>query len=193
MHDNSADRLPFRALSRVRQLSSSHCGPASLQILLSHFGITAHQEEIVEAGGVRETIVKRGMSVAQLARAVRNIDPRMSLWVKRESTLSDLVKMVREYNYPVAINWQGVFEQGGEYESVDEDDNGEDDGTLGDQGHYSVIIDVDTANNYIRIVDPYGHYAGKDRFFMIQEFLGRWWDDRMDYEADVRNIFMRTD
>src|SRR5258706_7186138 len=112
----------------------------------------------------------------------------MRLCVKREACLADLVRMGREYNYPVAVNWQGMFEMANEYnldsEIGKQDQIEEPDGTIGDQGHYSVVIDVDTANNYIRIIDPYGHYAEKDRFFMIQEFLGRWWDDRMDYEPD---------
>jgi hypothetical protein len=194
MPDSYAD-IPFRNIKRVRQLTGSYCGAASLQILLSHFGLEVHQEQIIDAAMCRDTVASRGMSVEQIARAAKVIVPGMNFWVKRESNLSDLVKMLREFNYPVAVDWQGVFEFGDEY-----DDGGsgqinpqvpqESDGTIGDQGHYSVVVDVDTANNYIRISDPYGSYAGKDRLFMIQEFLSRWWDDRMDIDSSGKKNYV---
>ncbi len=174
-------------LGRVRQLNGSYCGPSVLQILLSHFGIQADQESIVEAGASRKHVIENGMSVELLAKAVNTLYPEMSLWVKRDGTLDDLERMVRQYNYPVGIDWQGIFESS-DYETgitnVEETVAIEDSACRGDDGHYCVVVDVDRGSNKIRMMDPYGHYAEHDRYFEMDEFLNRWWDDRTDNLPD---------
>ena len=174
----------FKGLNRVKQITASHCGPAVLVTLLSHFGIEVTQEKIVEAAGIEKTVISRGMSVEQMARAINTAFPSMSFWVKRESEVEDLTRLVREYNYPVGINWQGIFKKGCEYDVEGIGD--ESDGSLGEDGHYSVVIDVDPVQDFVRIADPYGSYAGKDRFFGIKKFVKRWWDDRMDYSRKTK-------
>lgn len=172
----------IRVMSRVRQLNNSFCAPATLQILLSHFGIEADQEKLVTVATTREHVIKKGMSVELLAQTVHNLYPEMSFWVKREASVFDLEKMTRVYNYPVGVNWQGIFEDN-EYE--DEYTEEEDDSRCkGGEGHYCVVVDVDTVKNYVRMMDPYGHYSNEDRFHEIGEFLNRWWDDRVDTLPD---------
>lgn len=176
---------PLHGLGRVKQDNGSYCGPAVLQILLSHYGVRATQEKLVEVGSSREHVIKNGMSLEMLAKAVRETYPEMSFWVKRDATLFDLEKMVREFNYPVAVDWQGYFEENEYVEGLTNEAIEEDDPRLkGDEGHYSVVIDVDRSNHYVRMMDPYGHYSEKDRFFDIQDFLSRWWDDRIDKKSD---------
>jgi len=71
---------------------------------------------------------------------------------------------------------------------------------VGEQGHYCVAFEVNKKKGYLRFADPYGHYAGKDRFVAIWEFEERWWDDRIDrgrnrkgtYVYENRLIFIVT-
>lgn len=176
--------VPFRGINRARQLTGAYCGPATLQILLSHFGEEIHQEEIVRAASTKEYVMENGMSVELLGKAIANLFPRMKMWVKRNASLDDLYRLVHEYRFPVGANWQGEFE---------DDDYGEDEMEYrgphgGSAGHYSVVTDVNPHENHVRIVDPYGRYAGIDRYFPIPEFLSRWWDESDDSDDGTGNI-----
>ncbi len=186
MPDNSDKKTPFGNLKRFRQSTGYFCGPASLQILLSNFEVEASQAELAKAGSSLERAARIGMSVKELAKAVAMMAPDLSFWVKRDSSLSDLEKIVKEYGYPVGVNWQGVFENF-EYSTDDEvgEDEIEDDGSIGDQGHYCVVTGIDLAHGYVRMIDPYGSYAGQDRFFSTEVFEERWWDDLMENEGGV--------
>lgn len=181
-------KKPFEHLGRIRQLNNSFCGPATLQILLSHFGLIADQNKLVEAATTREHALRKGMSIELLALAVKNLFPAYRLWAKREASVADLEKMVRECNYPVGIDWQGIFEDDeypDDHETIYTTLPGEDDSECkGETGHYSVIIDADSSKNYVRMLNPYGHFSEKDQFIDLNDFLKRWWDDRMDYFPD---------
>lgn len=172
-------------LSRSRQLMETYCGPATIQMLLSHYGIEVHQQQVVDVAGVQATVELHGVPVDDLGKAVKLIVPEMKFWVKRFGTITELKKIVREYNYPVGVDWQGIFEIADEYDETGY--RGVTEETLADagysyesndgtHGHYCVVVDVDTNENYIRLADPYGHYAEKDRFIRISEFSNRWWD-----------------
>lgn len=184
----------FEHLGRVRQINNSFCGPATLQILLSHFGLSADQYKLVEAATTREHALRKGMSIELLAMAIRNLYPEYRLWAKRETSIADLEKMVREYNYPVGVDWQGIFE-GDDYpddhETIYTSLPGEDESMCkGETGHYSVIVDADRSKNYVRMLNPYGHYADNDQLIDLNDFLKRWWDDRMDYFEDGTNKYV---
>ncbi|HSV95119.1 MAG TPA: GNAT family N-acetyltransferase [Spirochaetia bacterium] len=177
-------------MERVCQLNNSYCAPATLAVLLQHYGIEADQEQIVSAASTKEHVVQHGMSIEMLGLAVRNLYPEKRLWAKRDSSLADVEKMVRVYNYPVGMDWQGIFESN-DYEKEDLEissdpleENDPNHICKGDAGHYSVVVDVDRANDNVRITDPYGNFAKEDRFVEVQDFLNRWWDDRMDTLPD---------
>lgn len=184
--------MSFSSLCRTRQLTESYCGPATIQMLLSHYGIEIHQQQVVDAVGLQATVELHGVPVDDLGRAVKTLAPGMRFWVKRFGAITELQKIVREYNYPVGVDWQGIFEVEGEYDKktgyvgVTEEtlaDAGysyeSNDGT---HGHYCVVVDVDTNENYVRIADPYGHYAENDRFIRLQEFSNRWWDQDVRFD-----------
>ena len=173
-------------LGRVCQINDSFCGPATLQILLSHYGINASQEKLVLSATTWERAIEKGLSKELLAKAVKNSYPELSFWIKNNADLSDIETMVRVYNYPVGVDWQGIFyEEGDEnYPDTSVTETGEEPVCKGDDGHYSVISDVDRASNKIRLNDPCSDYYENDRFINIQEFLNRWWDDRMDKNPD---------
>jgi len=144
-------------MRRVEQISSSHCGPASCVMLLSFLGVDLSQESIVEMGGASYKVEEYGMLISEMGRAVGRLFPQFQFWYKEGSSLQDLTKIIKDYKYPVAVEWQGVF-----YEDADEDD-----------GHYSVITHIDTTNNIIMLSDPYKRFAGTDRMFHVFEFESR--------------------
>lgn len=185
----------FSKINKTRQQTESHCGPATLQMILSHLGVEVSQDDVVDAAGVRSTIEEHGMSMAELAKATKVLAPDMKFWVKRYGSVSDLKKILREYNYPVGIDWQGIFEIEGEYDetgyigvtpeamatagySIESND--------GEHGHYCVAVDIDTNANFIQIADPYGHYADEARFIRLQEFVSRWWDRDVRLDEKTR-------
>lgn len=153
---------------RFAQISESHCGPAVTQMLLSHMGVEVSQEAVVEMGEATTSIVANGMSIDQFALAVTRLAPHLRLWYKENSTLKQLGTLVLNYNYPVGVEWQGVF---GDGDSTDE--NGIPDE---DNGHYSVVVDIDFLNRRIMLADPYGEFIKQARSFEFKEFEERWWD-----------------
>jgi hypothetical protein len=150
---------------RFTQISESHCGPAVIQMLLQNLGIEVTQEAVVEAGGANDLIKQLGMRVDQLAWAVRQLAPQTCFWYKDHSMIEELVQILVNYDYPVGIEWQGLFEDKLEDETQD-----------GDYGHYSVVTMADAKGQKLVIVDPYKDFRSQDRNFSFEFFMSRWWD-----------------
>ena len=150
---------------RFTQISESYCGPAVIQMLLENLGIEVAQAAIAEAGGAIDLIEQQGMRVDQLGRAVRQLAPQTCFWYKDHSKIEELVRLVADYDCPVGIEWQGLFEDTLEDETQD-----------GDYGHYSVVTMVDSKRQKLVIVDPYKEFRSQDRIFTFEFFLSRWWD-----------------
>lgn len=176
--------------NRICQISESHCGPAVIQILLAHLGVQVTQEQVAEVGGARDTIAESGMSVTQLAAAVRQLQPEVQFWYKLNSNLQDVITLVDQHRYPVGVEWQWLFEAS----EADEDDDG-------DYGHYSIILHVDTEQKLLAIMDPYKEFYTQNRVFSFEMFDRRWWDynpvvnpktGRTRYVKDVRMMFIIT-
>lgn len=166
MHEKSNPKRPIDFHhDRFTQISESHCGPAVIQMLLHNLGIEVTQEAVAEAGGVSSIIEQQGMRVDQLERAVRQLAPQTRFWSKNHSKIEELVRIVTEYDYPVGIEWQGLFEDTLEDETQDSD-----------YGHYSVVTKVDSKNQKLVIVDPYKDFRSQDRIFTFEFFVSRWWD-----------------
>lgn len=154
---------PFPNMARVRQITNDHCGPAAVVMLLSHLGLAIGQEELVAAAGAEDKLHDLGMTVDDMAVAIKTLLPEVRMWSKLGGEVGDLETLSNVYKYPVGVEWQGVFEH--------EDGNDDD-----DAGHYSVITGVDRDNGFIRLADPYRLYAGKDRILPLKQFRKRWWD-----------------
>ena len=166
MPEKSNPRRPFDFHhDRFTQIDESHCGPAVVQMLLHNVGIEVSQEQVADAGGVSDLIEEQGMRVDQLERAVRKLAPQTTFWYKEHSTIAELVQIVVDYDYPVGIEWQGLFEDTLEDETQDSD-----------YGHYSVVTMVDSKRRKLVIVDPYKEFRSQDRIFTFEFFLSRWWD-----------------
>ena len=152
---------PFPSLKRVRQISSFHCGPATLAMLFSFVGKKVSQKGIVRCLRAESKIKEKGMTVKDLARATRILGKReFVFWKKSRARITDLAAVVERYHYPVGVEWQGVF-----YEDEDED-----------SGHYGVVTKVNVRKGYLLIADSYRRFAGLDRKFRIRDFAKKWWD-----------------
>ena len=166
MREKSNPRRPIDFHhDRFTQISESHCGPAVIQMLLHNLGIEVAQEDVAEAGGASDLIEQHGMRVDQLDRAVRKLAPQTCFWYKDHSMIEELVRIVADYDYPVGIEWQGLFEDTLEEETQD-----------GDYGHYSVVTMADSKSRKLVIVDPYKDFRSQDRIFTFEFFISRWWD-----------------
>ncbi len=171
------------------QISESHCGPAVIQMMLSQLGIDVSQEQVAEAGGAASLIAMHGMRVDQLAQAVRRLAPEVNFFVKAQSSIDELVRVVADYHYPVGVEWQGVFEDASaahldranlawaslppaERDLVPPDtETGET-----DYGHYSLVTEASRRRHELVIADPYKDFYSQARIFDFEVFDQRWFD-----------------
>ena len=68
-------------IHRVWQ-KKGHCGPTSLEMMLSLYGLAVSQEAIAEAAGVKETISENGSRIDELAKAIKALVPGYFLMAK---------------------------------------------------------------------------------------------------------------
>lgn len=171
----------------VKQETGSYCGPAVFEMLLANLGQEAAQKQIVEACKAEKTVMKAGIPLTDLAKGIEILFPHLQVWQKQNSGIDDIKKLV-DNGYPVGVDWQGMFT---EDEYGDEIWNTRDKIRVwwssitkeplesGDQGHYCIVVDVNLTIGYLQFIDPYGHYAGRERFISLWEFEERWWDDKL--------------
>jgi predicted double-glycine peptidase len=153
--------VPFPTLKRVRQITSSHCGSAVLVSLFSFLGVKTYQTRIVRSLRAENKIKENGLVVKDLARAVKIIGKnKFTFWKKEGATIGDLNTIVNKHKFPVGVEWQGVF-----YEDEE-----------GDNGHYSIVTEINKNKGYLKLSDPYKRFWGLDRKFKILDFEKRWWD-----------------
>lgn len=154
----------FPSMKRVKQISVSHCGPAVLEALFSFVGFKISQTAVVKSLRAKNKIKNIGLSVKDLAGAVRALGKgEYVFWRKTNASVSLLETIIEKYKYPIGIEWQGVF-----YEFEDEDN-----------GHYSIITSINSKTNILRIADSFDEFAGIDRKFPIKFFVKRWWDSNV--------------
>jgi hypothetical protein len=147
---------------RVLQ-KKGHCGPATLEMLFSFYGLAVSQDAIVQAANLSETIQRSGCRIDQLDEAVQGLASDYTLLTKYNSSIEDVILLTREFELPVGVEWQGMF--------VDPD------GRLFDEGHYSVIISVDQVAGNVNIVDPEERSALKEGKIPMHDFEKRWWEE----------------
>jgi len=150
------------------QKTDSHCGPAVVKALLGFHKIEVNQDDVVNSGRVRTTIMKKGMRPTQIALAVKSLGQGLNFWYKQNATSRDLEKLIHIYKIPVAVNWQGLF-----FDSVKEEKVKN---IIEDRGHYSIVIDINIQKDEIMIDDPFAEYFAIPRIFSYKWFRSRWWD-----------------
>jgi hypothetical protein len=145
-------------------------------MLLANLDIEVSQEAVAEAGGATELIELNGMRVDQLARAISSLAPQVTFWWKDHASIEDLVTLIKQYEFPAGVEWQGVFEEDDEEKGENPltSENAETGDT--DYGHYSIVTYIDPEKGQLIIADPYKDYIAQARIFTITEFEHRWYD-----------------
>lgn len=159
----TSNKLKILKIKKVCQISESHCGPAVLEMLLRYLGKRRTQKTITKYCRIKSTIKGHGARVDQLSRAIIKMYPSLRLWYKKNSRISEIKEIVQNYRYPVAVEWQGLFEI---FEEETDDD----------LGHYAVVVGFDEIKEKIVLSDPYKHYCHKLRYLKVSRFVRRWWD-----------------
>lgn len=133
------------------------CGPASLKIVMDYYGVSVSEAEIAkEAGATQE----KGVSIAGLIKAAKHFG--FKALIKENSSLDDLNYYVKK-EVPVIVDW------------FSEDD-----------GHYSVVADLD--NKYIYLQDP---QIKKIRKIKKYDFMRVWFDFPGDHIKTPKDLILR--
>lgn len=124
---------------RPFQQRADYCGPASLKMVLHHFGIEKTEKEIAKKTGTHKAL---GIEAEDLLKYAKKLGFQGK--IKDNSELRDLTHWVKEKKIPVIVEW------------FSEDD-----------GHFSVVVDIDKENVYIQ--DPeYGHIRAMSRDYFLR-------------------------
>jgi len=147
-------------------LFMSMCGPASLKIALSYYGIDKSERELAKMLNWNK---ESGINDADILRVAKQLGFQTKL--KRNSNFADIEKWL-DKKAPVIVNW---FTRGRSDYSDSEIA----------EGHYSVVSGLD--DNHIYLQDP---EIGKVRKIKRDDFLKVWFDFPGKYikpgELDVR-------
>jgi len=140
----------------LRQATSYTCGVAALQSVMVYFGIEPEGEKDLarELG----TTYKDGTDPAQIAKVARKHG--LGAEIKEHLTLADLEGYVRR-GIPVMVTYQAWTDK----KHVDWKKDWVD-------GHYSVVVGMDSKNVYLEDPSILGSVGKIPR----QEFLDRWHD-----------------
>jgi predicted double-glycine peptidase len=134
------------------------CGPSSLKKILNFFGIEKTENELAE---MTEYIPNEGTKSEGIIKVAKLLG--LNAFQKDLSELEDLKEYVIDKKIPVIVDW------------FSEDD-----------GHYSVIVDIDNKNVYMQ--DP---QLGDLRTMDIETFRRVWFDFPGDYLKSKDDIILR--
>jgi len=136
------------------QQREGFCGAASLKIVLHHFGIEKTEKQIVNA--VKAT--RAGIEAKDLLRYAKRLGLKGK--IKDHAELQDLSRWVKKKGIPLIVEW---FEE--------------------DDGHFSVVVDIDRENVYLQDPDL-GHVRAMRRDIFLRvwfTFPGKY----MKRESDI--------
>jgi len=133
------------------------CGPASLKIVMDYYGVSVSEAEIAKASGATK---EKGVSMAGLIKAAKHFG--FKALIKENSSLDDLSYFVKK-EVPVIVDW---FAE--------------------DDGHYSVVADLD--NKYIYLQDP---QIKKIRKIKKYDFMRVWFDFPGDHIKTPKDLILR--
>jgi len=135
------------------QSREGYCGPACLKMVLAYYQIDKSEEELVDLTSCTE---RHGATSEGILEAAQYCG--LEGMIRDHSTLENIREMVNEREVPVIVDWFSMTPREG-----------------GD-GHYSVVIGLDTSNIYL--IDPEG---GKERAIKRNIFRRHWFDFPGDY------------
>jgi len=133
------------------------CGPASLKMVFDYYGVQVSEDEIAKIAGATK---EKGISKEGLVRAVKHFG--FQVFSKEKSSLSDLKYFVKR-KIPVIVDW--FWE---------------------DEGHYSVVVNIDKKNIVLR--DP--SLKGL-RKMSIEKFFRVWFDFPGKFIKNSKDLILR--
>ena len=150
------------------KLNYSYCGPATLKILLSYYGIDKTEKQLAKMAGWDKDL---GIDDKGIKRAAEALDFKVK--IKNNSSFKDIEKWL-EKDIPVIVNW---FTRGrNDYSDSETAD-----------GHYSVVMGLD--DEFIYLQDP---ELGAMRKIARDGFMRVWFDFKGEYlkpnELIIRQI-----
>jgi predicted double-glycine peptidase len=152
------------------KLCHSYCGPATLKILLSYYGINKTEGELAKMAGWNKELGINDEGIKNTAIALG-----FKLKIKNNSSFKDIETWL-EKGIPVIVDW---FTRGrSDYSDSETAD-----------GHYSVVMGLD--DKFIYLQDP---EIGKMRKIKRYDFMRVWFDFKGDYlkpkELVIRQIIV---
>lgn len=133
-------------------LNSSYCGPASLKILLSYYGIEKSEKELAKLCKTKKGLGTKSKEIERVAKRFG-----FKVRIKDNSNFKDIERWLNK-KVPVIVDW---FTRGRtDYTNSDIA-----------TGHYSVVAGLD--NKFIYLQDP---EIGKIRKLKREDFMEVWFD-----------------
>lgn len=133
-------------------LNSSYCGPASLKILFSYYGIEKSEKELAKLCKTKKGLGTKSKEIEKVAKRFG-----FKVRIKDNSNFKDIEQWLNK-KVPVIVDW---FSRGRtDYTDFDIAD-----------GHYSVATGLD--DKFIYLQDP---EIGKIRKLEREDFLTVWFD-----------------
>lgn len=165
MKNKILDIKPFQ-----EKLYYSYCGPATLKILFSYYGIDKTEKELAKISGWNKVL---GIDDRGMKKAAEKLGFKVE--IKNNSSYRDIQSWLKK-DIPVIVNW---FTRGrNDYPESETAD-----------GHYSVVAGLD--DKFIYLQDP---EVGKMRKIKRYDFMRVWFDFKGDYikpnELIVRQIIV---
>ena len=157
---NLLDVIPYE------QQSKGYCGPACLKMVLGYYGIIKEEEELAELAGCTP---RHGVSGEGLLEAAQYYG--LEGKIQDNSSMEDLREAVMDKKIPVIVDWFSLMlDETGYYSD----------------GHYSVVVGLDTANVYF--IDP---EIGQQRSLKRRIFRRLWFDFSGDYLQEPDDLILR--
>lgn len=137
--------------------SASMCGPASLKMVLEYFGTKKSEKELVL---LSKATASKGTTAENLVRAAKKLG--FHAFTKDFSSIKEIKKYI-DKKTPVIVDWFS-----------------------GDDGHYSVVADID--KKFIYLQDPDLNKINKLDLITFQRV---WFDFEGDMLKRKQDIFIR--
>jgi len=135
-----------------------NCGPASLKIVLNFFNYQITEKELVALSGSTK---EAGVDAEGLLKTAESLG--FNGFIRDFANFIDLEEYVNKKQIPVIVDW-----------------------FLKDDGHYSVVVDIDSENIYL--TDP---SLGYTRALRRTDFERVWFDFKGDCLVSKEDLFIR--
>ncbi len=138
--------------------SKGFCGPASLKMVLKYFGMNHSEKELAKLSGCK---ISMGVEAEGLLKAAKKLG--FNGLIKDYAEIKDIRNYVIKKKMPVIVDWFST-----------------------DEGHYSVVVDID--KKHIYLMDP---EIKKMRRLKLDTFKRVWFDFTGPYLKSRNNVFIR--